>query len=209
MRGDVVATQWIKGLSAPKGMGVFKGRLYVTDINELVEIDIKKGEIANRHPVEGAKKLNDVTVDTSGTVYFSDMGDNAIYMLKNGKVELFLKHAGLTNINGVYAQGNTLFAGLADRVVAIEVATTSIKTYVDKTGRIDGIVPTGKGTFLISDWSGHVFEIKEGQQPRLLLDTTPLQINAADIEYIKEKDMLLVPTFFKDTVVAYKLKFSK
>jgi sugar lactone lactonase YvrE len=174
-----------------------------------VEIDIKKGEIANRHPVEGAKKLNDVTVDTSGTVYFSDMGDNAIYMLKNGKVELFLKHAGLTNINGVYAQGNTLFAGLADRVVAIEVATTSIKTYVDKTGRIDGIVPTGKGTFLISDWSGHVFEIKEGQQPRLLLDTTPLQINAADIEYIKEKDMLLVPTFFKDTVVAYKLKFSK
>jgi sugar lactone lactonase YvrE len=207
--GDIVATQWIKGLSAPKGLGVFKGRLFVTDIDELVEIDIAKGEIARRHKVEGAQKLNDVTVDASGTVYFSDMGDSAIYQLKNGKVELFLKSDELKNINGVYAQGNTLFAGLADRAVVIDLATKAVKTYADKTGRIDGIVPTGTGTFLISDWSGHVFEIQEGQPPHLLLDTTPLQINAADIEYIKEKDLLLVPTFFKDSVVAYRLKFSK
>lgn len=209
MRGDVTETQWIKGLSAPKGMGVYKGKLYVTDITELVEIDIKKGEISNKYPVEGAKKLNDVTVDKSGTVYFSDMGDNAIYSLKKGKVELFLKKDELKNINGVYAQGNTLYAGLADKAVAIDVTTKAIKTFVDKTGGIDGIVPTGKGTFLISDWQGHVYEIKEGQQPKLLLDTTPLQINAADIEYIKEKDILLVPTFFKDNVVAYELKFKK
>ncbi len=209
LQGDIVAAQWIKGLSAPKGLGVFQGRLFVTDIDELVEIDIAKGEITRRHKVDGAQKLNDVTVDARGTVYFSDMGDHAIYQFKNGQVELFLKQEALANINGVFAQGDTLFAGLADKVLAIEVATKSIRTYVDKTGRIDGIVPTGKGTFLISDWAGRVFEIKEGQPPHLLLDTTPLQINAADIEYIKEKDLLLVPTFFKDTVVAYRLKFTK
>lgn len=209
MRGDIVDAQWIKGLSAPKGMGVYKGKLYVTDITELVEIDIKEGKVSNKYPVEGAKKLNDVTVDKNGTVYFSDMGDNAIYMLKKGKVELFLKKDELKNINGVYAQGNSLFAGLADKAVIIDVNTKAIKTYVDKTVGIDGIVPTGKGTYLISDWQGHVYEIKEGQQPHLLLDTTPLKINAADIEYIKEKDLLLVPTFFKDNVVAYQLKFKK
>jgi DNA-binding beta-propeller fold protein YncE len=209
LKGDIVEAQWVKGLSAPKGMGVHKGKLYVTDITELVEIDIKKGEITNRYPVEGSKKLNDVTVDRSGTVYFSDMGDNAIYALNKGKVELFLKNNDLKNINGLYAQGNTLLAGLSDKVVSIDLTTKALRIFVNNTVGVDGIVPTGKGTYLISDWQGHIYEIKEGQKPHLLLDTTPLQINAADIEFIPGKDILLVPTFFKDNVVAYQLKFKK
>lgn len=209
MRGDVVEAQWIKGLSAPKGMGVYKGKLYVTDITELVEIDIKEGKISNKFPVAGAQKLNDVSVDKSGTVYFSDMGDNAIYTLKKGKVELFLKKEELKNVNGLYAHGNTVLAGVPNKVLSIDATAKTIKTFVETTTGIDGIVPTGKGTYLVSDWQGHIFEIKEGQRPQLMLDTTPLQINAADIEYIREKDILLVPTFFKDNVVAYQLKFKK
>lgn len=209
LKGDVVEANWIKGLSAPKGMGIHKGMLYVTDITDLVEIDIKKGEIVKRYPVKDAKKLNDVTVDRSGTVYFSDMGDNAIYIFKKGKIELFLKKDDFKNINGLYLQGNTLLAGLSDRVVSIDVTTRAIKPFVNNTVGIDGIVATGKGTYLISDWEGHIYEIKEGQKPQLLLDTTPTKINAADIEYIKGKDILLVPTFFKDNVVAYQLSFKK
>jgi hypothetical protein len=38
-----------------------------------------------------------------------------------------------------------------------------------------------------------------------LLDTSADKINAADIEYIPEKRLLLVPTFFKNTVVAYEV----
>ncbi len=209
LKGDILDANWIKGLNAPKGMGIHKGKLYVTDITEIIEIDIKKAEITNRYPVKDAKKLNDITVDKSGTVYFSDMGDNAIYTLKKGKVELFLKKPELENINGLYAQGFTLLAGLSNKVVSIDVNTKAIKTFVDNTGGIDGIVPTGKGTYLISDWTGHIYEIKEGQKPQLLLDTTPLKINAADIEFVKDKNILLVPTFFKDNVVAYQLNFKK
>lgn len=209
LKGDVIEAQWIKGLSGPKGMGVHKGKLYVTDITEIVEIDIKKGQIVNKYPVEGSKKLNDITVDRSGTVYVSDAGDQAIYALKRGKVELFLKKAELEGINGLYSQGNTLLAGLANKVVSIDVTTKAIQPFVDNTGSIDGLVATGKGTYLISDWQGHVFEIKQGQKPKLLLDTTPQQINAADIEFVKDKNILLVPTFFKDNVVAYQLEFKK
>lgn len=209
LKGDILEAYWIKGLSGPKGMGTHKGKLYVTDIDEVVEIDIKKGEVINKYPVAGAKKLNDITVDKGGTVYFSDMGDNAIYSLKKGKVELFLKSVELENINGLYVQGTVLFAGLASKVVSINVATKAIKTFVDNTGGVDGLVATGKGSYLISDWQGHIYEIKEGQKPVLLLDTTPLKINAADIEFVEEKNILLVPTFFKDNVVAYQLKFSK
>ena len=209
LKGDILEAQWIKGLNAPKGLGVHKGKLYVTVNTEIVEIDIKKGEITNTFPVEGAKKLNDITVDKSGTVYISDMGDNAIYSLKKGKIELFLKKDELKNINGIYSQGNTLLAGLSNKVVSIDVYTKAIKTFVDNTTGIDGLVATGRGTYLISDWQGHIFEIKEGMKPQLLLDTTPLKINAADIEFVKDKDILLVPTFFKDNVVAYQVKFKK
>lgn len=209
LKGDIIEANWIKGLSAPKGMGVYKDKLYVTDIDELIEIDIKKGAIAQRYPVAGSKKLNDITVDKSGTVYFSDNGDAAIYALKKGKVELFLKSAELGNINGLFVQGTTLFAGLGNKVVSINTETKALKPFVENTGNIDGIVATGKGSYLISDWTGHVYEIKEGQKPVLLLDTTPLQINAADIEFVEKESILLVPTFFKDNVVAYKVNFEK
>jgi DNA-binding beta-propeller fold protein YncE len=209
LKGDIVEGQWIKGLSAPKGMGIHKGKLYVTDINELVEIDIKAETIIKKYPIEGAKKLNDIAVDKNGTVYFSDMGDNAIYTLKKGKIELFLKKEDLKNINGLCCVGKILMAGLSDRVVSIDINTRVIKPFVNNTVGVDGIVSTGRGTFLISDWEGRVFEIKEGIKPQLLLDTTPLKINAADIEYIKGKDILLVPTFFKDNIIAYQITIKK
>jgi len=48
--------------------------------------------------------------------------------------------------------------------------------------------------------------IKPGEEKVKLLDTTPQEINAADIDYIPSKNLLLVPTFFDDRVMAYELK---
>lgn len=205
LKGDITEPQWIKGLSAPKGMGISKGKLYVTDITEVVEIDIKEGKILNKYPVDGAKKLNDITVDRSGTIYISDTENATIYVLKKGKAEFFLKNNELKEINGLFAQGNILYAGLENKVISIDVLTKSITTFVDNTGSVDGLISTGKGTFLISDWTGSIYEIKQGQKPVLLLNTSPLQINAADIEYVPKENIILVPTFFKDNVVAYKI----
>lgn len=208
LKGDILSAKWITGLSGPKGMGVYKGKLYVSDIDEVVEIDIKKGEVTKKYPISGAKKLNDISVDKSGTVYISDMGDASIYSIKKGSVELFLKSNELQDVNGLFAHGNSILAGPGGRVVSIDANTKAITSYVDNTCKIDGIAATGKGTYLVSDWQGHIYEIKSGQKPLLLLDTTPLEINAADIEYVKEQNILLVPTFFKDNVVAYRLKFN-
>jgi len=37
--GKVIDAQWVKGLNAPKGMGLANGKLYVADINAIAEID--------------------------------------------------------------------------------------------------------------------------------------------------------------------------
>src|SRR6187397_707267 len=60
--GIVIATEWVSGLNAPKGMGLYKGKLYVADLNELVVIDIAGGKIDKRIAVTGAEGLNDVSV---------------------------------------------------------------------------------------------------------------------------------------------------
>jgi hypothetical protein len=40
----------------------------------------------------------------------------------------------------------------------------------------------------------------------VLIDTTNQKINSADIEYIEGKQILLIPTFFDNRVVAYQVE---
>src|SRR5690606_4618185 len=49
--GEIQEREWVNGLNAPKGMGIMDGKLYVTDIDEVVEIEIESKKITNRYPV--------------------------------------------------------------------------------------------------------------------------------------------------------------
>ncbi|MBK9681198.1 MAG: hypothetical protein IPO69_20475 [Saprospiraceae bacterium] len=51
--GKIINAEWVKGLQAPKGMGIFNGKLYVADLKEVVTIDIASGKIENRFKVPG------------------------------------------------------------------------------------------------------------------------------------------------------------
>jgi hypothetical protein len=61
--GKLIELEWVKGLNAPKGMVMKGDKLYVSDVDQLVEIDIDKGEVSNRWNAEGSKFLNDTVVD--------------------------------------------------------------------------------------------------------------------------------------------------
>jgi sugar lactone lactonase YvrE len=204
--GKVLQLEWCKGLSAPKGMGITGNFLFVSDIDEIVKIDIGSQKIVQHFRITGSKFLNDVTVDKDGTVYVSDMNDNAIYRIKNSAPELFVKSEQLNQPNGLFASGNNLFVGLRDRIVCINLKSREIRDYILNTGGIDGIVPDGKGNHIISDWLGNVYLVHPENPKIKLLDTTPDKINAADIEFIPALKLLLVPTFGDNRVMAYELK---
>ena len=38
--GKIIAVEWVKGMNAPKGMGLVKDRLYVADIDRVMVIDV-------------------------------------------------------------------------------------------------------------------------------------------------------------------------
>ena len=81
--GSIVELNWITGLNAPKGMAVNNNnsRLYVSDITDLVEIDIDDEKIIKRFNAPGSAFLNDVAVDNQGNIYVSDTVTNTIYKL--------------------------------------------------------------------------------------------------------------------------------
>ncbi len=204
--GRVLERQWIKGLDAPKGLGVFGDRLYVSDIDVLVEISIPEKKIVARHTAPEAVFLNDVAVGPDGTVYVSDMGASSIYWLKGGKIEKWAVSKKLSSPNGLFIEKDKLLAGLKDRIVSIDLQSREITDLILHTGSIDGLEADGKGNYLISDWKGHVYRVNTRGEKVLLLDTTPINMQAADIDFVPGSSTLLVPTFNNNRVVAYRVK---
>jgi hypothetical protein len=205
--GEILDLKWVEGMSAPKGLGIFDGKLYVSDIDEVVVIDIASGEIIQRIPVEGAGMLNDITVDESGKIYVSDTDDNSILLISNGVVSKWLAE-GLNAPNGVLIDGDRLLlASMGSKdFVAIDLSSKKISLITEEINAGDGVTRASiPGHFLVSDWNGEVFLVYPDGSKASLLNTKEEGIGTADIDYIPEKNLLLVPTFYGHTVVAYKL----
>ncbi len=202
--GKIVQAQWVTGMDAPKGMGIYNGKLYVTDINRIHEIDIAAGTIANTYVVDSAQFLNDVTIDTAGKVYISDSNVGNILVLENGQVSEYV--GGVAGVNGLLSEGTDLqMVSFATGVFNTIDAGKQVTLKTDSIDAGDGIEALAEGGYLVSSWTGKVTYVSPEWKNTLLLDTSAENINAADIEYIAEKRLLLVPTFFKNKVVAYEV----
>ncbi len=205
--GKIIEQTWAKGLSAPKGLGYFGDYLYVTDITDVVKINISTGEIEKKYPVEEAVFLNDLDVDSNGDVYFTDSGSDKVYVLKNDTVSVFAQIPDV-NPNGVLVEKDRVLALAynAKGLIAIDKATKE-QTYLAKDiPNGDGIVAIDAG-YILSAWNGEVFFVAntENAQAVKILDTQEEKLNTADIASIPEQNILLIPTFFGNTVVAYKI----
>lgn len=204
--GGIPTPYWIKGIDAPKGMGIYKGKLFVADINKIHEIDIDAGKIVKTYPVEGSQFLNDVTIDDSGKVYASDSNTGNVYVLDNGTVSTWL--SGVGGPNGLLSEGNNMWVlSWKDKTMnAVDATSKQITVKADSLENPDGIEAVGDGTYLVSAWNGMIRLVDPASgKVTLLLDTRADSVSAADIDYIPEKRLLLVPTFFKNSVVAYEL----
>lgn len=203
--GKVISARWATGLSGPKGMGITQGRFYVTNIDEVVEIDLQTGSILKRYTHPRAVNLNDIAVSASGNVYVSDSKGDCLFQLIKGRLEVLSDSPDIKNSNGLYLENDILLFGQENRIGALNLKTLEVSTYIDNTGSIDGIGAAGINAYLFSDWMGHVYIASPGKEKTLLLDTTPQKINAADIGFDNSGGILYVPTFFHNGVAAYKL----
>ena len=207
IEGNIIDLHWITGLNAPKGLGIHGNKLYVTDIDELVEIDINEGKIAMRYPVIGAKFLSDIVIDNHGTAYFSDSDTDKIHRFKDNMVTTWLENANLEGPNGLFiSERHLLITSMASgELRSVNLASQKIKVVTENLGAGHGVIAVGNGDYFISNWQGEIYYLHANGTKFKILDTKRKNINAADIEYIKEKKLLLVPTFFDNRIVAYSL----
>jgi sugar lactone lactonase YvrE len=205
--GNVKSLEWVSGLNAPKGMGISGDLLYVTDIDQLVVIDIEKAEIRERIPVEGASFLNDIDINADGEVFFSDSDTGAIWIYSNGTLRKWIT-VDSSRPNGLFTEENRVLLTCSESqdLKIIDRTTGEAKTVTTGIGRGDGVEYTGrKGYYLTSSWSGELFLILPDFSKISLLKTSDQGMNSADIAFNIEKQVVYVPTFYDNRVVAYKL----
>ncbi|WP_159468270.1 ATP/GTP-binding protein [Dyadobacter sp. 3J3] len=202
--GKIIDLNWVTGLNAPKGMGKLGSKFYVADVTDIVEIDFKSGKILQKYPVEDSKFLNDLTIDSKGNIYVSDSDTHKVHLLKNGKVSTYYET--LTRPNGLLAIGNDLLILDSGSLIKLDTSKkpTTIAEGMDKS--TDGIVEVKPGEYIVSCWAGVIYYVKSDGSKELMLDTKAAGSNTADIGYDAKKKIVYVPTFLKNSVVAYQLK---
>jgi len=202
--GTVIDLHWINGLNEPRGMGIYGNKLFATDMNRIIVIDIEKGELVESIPVEGAVFLNDLAIGKDGTVYFSDSGAGKLQYYKDGEViDWFPEYP---NPNGLLDDGEDLIVCATSTKEIRRVNKASGEYEVMATGiNGDGIEHSGiQDYYIVTEWEGRMHIVSK-DTIQTVLDTSKEKINSADIGYNLNKKIIYVPTFFDNRVVAYTL----
>ena len=207
MNGSIKTERWITGLDAPKGMGILEGKLYVADLDQVAVIDIEKAEVLKKIKIPGAEQLNDIAVDKNGKIYFSDSSTGWIWTLEDDKPVKWVEGA-WERPNGLYIEDKRVLlasSGSQD-LTEISLEDGSQTVLVTEIGHGDGVENIGKeGHYIVTSWSGEIFLILPDYSKLSLLKTSEEGINTADIGFNIAEQIIYVPTFFTNQVVAYRL----
>ena len=218
--GRVVKAKWATGLNAPKGLRSHGGTLWVTDIDRFVSFALDSGKQTAEIKVPGAEFLNDLACGADGTVYVSDMTAGKIYQYKDGKLSVFAEGDEIEHPNGLLVHGGKLIAGgwgmdiqgdfstkKLGRLLAIDLKTKKVTPITDEpTGNLDGVESDGAGGFVVSDWiAGKVFHIGAKGKTKVVA-TFPK--GAADIAYLPDKKLLILPEMLENKIGAFDLSSS-
>lgn len=203
--GKVVKERWVEGLNAPKGIRVRGRTLYVSDVDELIVIDIPDARIKTRLSAAGAKFLNDVAIGSAGEVYVSDTMGNALYRCTR-TCEVFLQTEKLECPNGLLVEGNRLIVAawgiITDaatfgtktpgRLLQVDLKTKEITPMGDgkPVGNLDGLEKDG-ADYLVTDWiAGKFLRISKSGAVTVLKDGFK---NSADIGYDPARRLVVLP----------------
>jgi hypothetical protein len=201
--GKTYDSTWITGLDCPKGMAIYKNRLYVADFKSVVIIDREKGTIEKKITHDSAQCLNDITISDKGVVYVSDSKGFKVYKLENDALSIYFEN--MTGVNGLKAIGNDLIIGSGKAFLKAD-AQKQLTKIADLPQGADGIEPIGNGDYIVTAWAGYIFYVHANGKVDTLLETYQQKKNTADIGYDPKTRIVYVPTFNGKTVAAYSLQ---
>lgn len=194
-------TTIVDDLYDPKGIVLFDNKLYVTDRDVVIEVDIENKTSAvyagtmqfPRSPVF----LNDIDVDDKGNLYVSDSGDfkntGQIFLIKNtGDIEtIFEDERNLIKApNGLLLDGDTLYIlDWGGEFFQVNLNKKSFKKIAEGFNGGDGIAKVND-TFFLSSWlEGKLYKLTSGKT-EIINDNFEA---AADISLSQDKKKVYIP----------------
>jgi DNA-binding beta-propeller fold protein YncE len=205
--GKVLAVEWVTGLDCPKGLALSDdGKwLYAADAGGIVVIDIEAGKIKNKIAIPDGIQLNDL-VNDKGTLYVSDSKGKKVFVVKDGKASVYLDEKVLKGPNGLFVHKGALYVLDNDSLNKVE-ADKSLKVIASgMPGGADGLENVKGDDFLVSIWGGAVWYVKGDGSKELLFDGKADKTNTADMGWDPKTKTTYVPTFFKNSVIAFKVE---
>ena len=205
--GKVIAAEWVTGLSCPKGLALSAdGKLlYAADAGGIVVIDIEAGKIQDRIAIPEGVQLNDLASDGKGTLYVSDSKGKKVYAVKDGKATVHLDETVLKGPNGLLVNDGKLYV-LDNSSLNLVLPDKSLKVLADgMAGGTDGVEHVKGEEFIVSVWSGAIWYVN-GSEKTLLFDGKAVKTSTADIGWDAANKIVYVPTFFANTIIAFKVE---
>jgi sugar lactone lactonase YvrE len=205
--GKVIDAEWITGLSCPKGLVLSEdGKwLYAADAGGIVVIDVKAGKIAKKIAIPEGQQLNDLASDGKGTLYVSDSKGKKVFAVKGDNVTVHLDETVLKGPNGLLVHDGKLYV-LDNNSLNLVKPDKTLTVIVDgMPGGVDGLEHVKGNDFIVSVWSGAVWYVS-GNSKVLVFDGKAVDTKTADIGWDKASKTVYVPTFFKNTIIAFKVE---
>jgi sugar lactone lactonase YvrE len=206
--GQVLESEWVGGLNMPLGMCLLNDRLFVAERRSLAIIDVDSGRVLDHLAVPDAAFLNGVTADPAGNLYITDSDKNRIYSYRDGEFTTWLEGDDVQDPNGIlFSSGAVIFGNSGDGCwKRVDLATQAIDTLArfESGSLLDGIRSDGRGGYLVSDFNGRVFRISADGERTELLNGTSSEQKYANLEYIPDKRLLVIPTLYSNQVLAFR-----
>ena len=216
MDGKIITRHWVDGMDAPKGMAIAGGRLYAADITKVRVVDLASGRLVSTIDVPGAVFLNDMTQDSEGHVYVSDMLADTIYRIDGDRPELFVKDPLLASPNGVFADGGRLIVASWGKginktdfstaepggLLSVDLATKAITPLpgAQKFADLDGVIAIGDTIYATAYMTGTLYSYKAGGTPQVVATFKP---GSADIG--TDGKLIFVPLMGEGEIAALSL----
>ncbi len=214
--GKTTNAKWFIGLNAPKGLSIRGTSLWVSDIDELIEIDLKTARLIQKLKVNGAKFLNDIAT-TDAYVFVSDTLGNQIYKYDGKKIAPLGSKENYESPNGLLVLGKRLLVAswgevkdfsetpkMLGRLYSVTFNGTDKKVISKSFGNLDGLEKTKDG-YLVSDWmAGRLFKVNAKGKATLISQGTQGYSDFA----LKEENgrtLVVLPHMIDNKVLALEL----
>lgn len=206
LNGEIITEKYIGGLNDPKGMDIYEDTLWVNDRDAIVQWDIASTELVKRFELQDIVFLNDIGVGPDGEVFSNDADGHKVLALKDGKWDVFWDNTEKQRPNGIWVESDRILLAMnwSHQFIALDRTTKDQTVLLDGIGAGDGIEPVGNGGYLVTDYLGQVFYLSPEGEGSVLMDSRDDKLTA-DLEYIADQQLVIIPRHRNHTIAAYRL----